>query len=143
MTTTTTQLTDLSAQALHQMAYNKPLHKDITKRTLNALVKRGLATFDGSCYWITQSGRETIGISLEASSPRARKPRAKKPIEVKHCLCCAAPTKGGNFLPGHDARLIARLATQIDSQELSLTAAVKQLDGLPRLQNKLQSRFVQ
>ena len=50
--------------------------------------------------------------SSTSRQPRARapkvpgKPGAGRPASGK-CICCGAPTKGGRFLPGHDAKWLS------------------------------------
>lgn len=40
-------------------------------------------------------------------------PREPKPAKPGRCRCCDGPTKGGLFLPGHDARYISQQAELI------------------------------
>jgi hypothetical protein len=48
--------------------------------------------------------RERLGVELDrAGIPRPR---------VGECRCCGKPTKGGNFLPGHDSRFLSRLVAE-------------------------------
>lgn len=51
----------------------------------------------------------------EAKEKKERKPAAPK---VGECVCCGGATKGGNFLPGHDARYVSeRVALVLGGQE--------------------------
>lgn len=50
----------------------------------------------------------------EFERPLEKKPRVPRPA-VGSCECCGEPTRGGRFLPGHDARLAARLVARIKS----------------------------
>lgn len=44
----------------------------------------------------------------EFERPQERRPRLPRPT-TGQCECCGEPTRGGRFLPGHDARLKSRL----------------------------------
>lgn len=61
-------------------------------------------------------GEQLTEIKAEAAARRQVKPRTPrgegKPSTGK-CLCCDEPTKGGLFLPGHDARLVSTLARDV------------------------------
>lgn len=51
---------------------------------------------------------ETAPIALPALPALPKMARTRKPKPSKPCECgCAAPTKGGRFVPGHDAVLHA------------------------------------
>lgn len=53
--------------------------------------------------------RAQVGEELdEFDRPLERKPRPPR-ATVGECECCGAATRGGKFLPGHDARLKSRL----------------------------------
>lgn len=54
---------------------------------------------------------------------RDAKFREPKAARSGACLCCGEPTKGGLFLPGHDARFIKILAARVGSGELTPTEA--------------------
>lgn len=57
------------------------------------------------------------------------------------CRCCGEPTKGGTFLPGHDARFIAHLAKIVSDGEMDRESALSALDDKPALQAKLAKRL--
>lgn len=45
-------------------------------------------------------------VQVQALPPLPKMPKAKKARPPKECGCgCGNMTKGGNFIPGHDARL--------------------------------------
>ena len=44
----------------------------------------------------------------KVSEARERAPKAPAKAKGGQCLCCGEATKGGLFLPGHDARYLAR-----------------------------------
>jgi hypothetical protein len=55
--------------------------------------------------------KEAIGPEVdEFDRPIVRPPRQPRP-SAGVCECCGSPTKGGKFLPGHDARMKSRLRT--------------------------------
>lgn len=62
-----------------------------------------------------------------------RKP-AKK---VGNCRCCDEPTKGGDFLPGHDARYVGMLIEAVRKNGRPVDWALDLLVDRPRLQAKL------
>lgn len=39
--------------------------------------------------------------------------RAKAVPKIGSCVCCGGETKGGNFLPGHDARFVSGLVKDV------------------------------
>lgn len=181
------ELNELQQQAVDLAAVNAPMPAQITKRTLRALVRRGLLTEDQAGYfWITDLGRrcatpkpkaekktrtrkptncadceirltpsrrsdseELCRYCEEASmnfnehqdgapvgthtadqpctecgtwDPTAHyapKPRVRKAPTPQDCRCgCGKQTKGGNYLPGHDARHAGQVARWIVEQNL-------------------------
>lgn len=118
------EMTKLQREALELLAYNRPLHTKITKRTINSLVKKGWATEGptGGAIWITATGREALGLKAAADPTPAPKPRpraasnnndrkSKVPVQ---CRCgCGEMTGGGNYRPGHDARHVGEIAREI------------------------------
>ena len=54
-----------------------------------------------------------------------RVPAASRPT-VGSCLCCGAPTRGGQFLPGHDAKLKSRLRGQMKRGDLDARIQLEQ-----------------
>ena len=65
----------------------------------------------------------------------------EKVVKVGKCRCCAGETKGGEFLPGHDARFVGQLAVQVVGGSASRDDAFEKLEGLPKLQAKLDARL--
>lgn len=61
---------------------------------------------------------ETANEPLDREASRTPRPTSGQ------CECCGAPTKGGRFAPGHDARLKSRLRKASDTGD---KAAYKQL----------------
>ena len=63
----------------------------------------------------------------------ARRPRESKETRTKaprtpktgSCVCCAEPTKGGMFLPGHDSRYLSRTADAVRGGVVSLDATLQ------------------
>ena len=66
-----------------------------------------------------------------------------KPARTGSCLCCGEATKGGLFLPGHDARYLARTVTEIKGgQSLDDTMTAWARQGISEaLQAKLVKRL--
>lgn len=68
-----------------------------------------------------------------------KSPKEPKPAKGGRCRCCDGPTKGGLFLPGHDARYISQQAELIVGGRQDLLVA--RLDDLsPALFVKLTKR---
>lgn len=67
---------------------------------------------------------------------------AKAAARARGCLCCGESTKGGLFLPGHDARFVAVLAGKVRAGEIEADEAQLALaDCSPALQAKLAKRL--
>lgn len=58
---------------------------------------------------------------------KAKAEKAAKVKEPTYCLCCGEPTKGGLFLPGHDARHVSTLVESVTSKNQTEAAARKSL----------------
>lgn len=54
----------------------------------------------------------------EFDRPLERKPRAPRST-VGQCECCGAATRGGKFLPGHDAKMKSRLRAAAKSGDVA------------------------
>jgi len=67
----------------------------------------------------------------ENTATEAKVKREKAPKEPTNCIHCGEPTKGGKFLPGHDARMVAELIRKaVDDKSLTQAQARAQLtDG--------------
>lgn len=77
------------------------------------------------------------------SAPRApRAPRQDRPTSGT-CRCCGEATRGGSFLPGHDARFVGRLAEMVQTKtgEWTRETALRALEDKPKLQAKLTSKL--
>lgn len=86
--------------------------------------------------------RSVVAKETPSGSPRS-KPVAVVRATAGECLCCNEPTKGGKFLPGHDARWLSRQVQAImddPSSRESVEAAVKAASDA--LHAKLTNRLV-
>lgn len=85
---------------------------------------RDCETYDPSSHWETKV---------------AERPNAKKTPKVGKCFCpCGEPTKGGNYLPGHDARHAGMLSRSVVAGDQSLEDALSKLPwGADRLEEKV------
>jgi SPP1 gp7 family putative phage head morphogenesis protein len=54
---------------------------------------------------------------------------------------CGAKTKGGNYLPGHDAKHVKHLHEAVAGGHISPESALGQLHGKPKLQSKLEAKL--
>ena len=75
--------------------------------------------------------------NLDRTKPR--KPRKSGPPKprVGSCECCGEQTKGGRFLPGHDARLAARLVQRVAQGELAAYEELERRNWLKKIPNGL------
>ena len=64
-------------------------------------------------------------IDDEFDRPLEKKPRTPRP-SVGACECCGEPTKGGKFLPGHDAKMKSRLRAAAKQGDLGAQAELEQ-----------------
>lgn len=69
------------------------------------------------------------------------KPRRSGPAKPKtgSCECCGEPTRGGRFLPGHDARLASALKKRVESGDADAYAEMKRRNWLKKLPEQLRS----
>lgn len=65
---------------------------------------------------------------------------AKAPKEPTYCVCCGEATKGGKFLPGHDARHVATLVEAVLSKNQTKAQAAKGLKDVGA-SDALQAKF--
>lgn len=88
---------------------NSPLWNQLQQCRVDSVV-RGRAIRETAARLREQVGQEPD----EFDRPLERKPRTPRST-VGACECCGAATKGGKFLPGHDARLKSRLRSAAKS----------------------------
>ena len=59
-------------------------------------------------------------MAAKTTAPAKPEPKAKKVAEPKSCTCgCEGTTKGGLFLPGHDARFSGLVSRAVLNGELT------------------------
>jgi hypothetical protein len=63
-----------------------------------------------------QMVREVLRRVSENTGTETAEKVAKAPKAPTHCLHCGEPTRGGKFLPGHDARWVAQLVLEVVDQ---------------------------
>lgn len=90
---------DCEAAIAARLAVN-PIHQVLQQALADK--RRRQAEYEAAHPELTQAKQERLA-GLRQSRPTSGS-----------CLCCGGPTKGGLFLPGHDARLVARLARSVD-----------------------------
>lgn len=61
----------------------------------------------------------------EFERPLEKKPRTPRPA-VGSCECCGAATRGGRFLPGHDAKMKSRLREAAKKGDVEASAELEQ-----------------
>lgn len=111
------------AARVQQRTAANPVFKQLQEARLEAAVRRRDDRRDQERI---RSGidpddpSEVDSFAQHRSRPPAR-PRTGK------CLCCDGATKGGRFLPGHDAKLVSRLLGQLDQGDASAWEQVLQL----------------
>lgn len=75
---------------------------------------------------IDQFFEEREEMATKTATKRAAKKAAAKPTSGK-CLCCDKATKGGKFLPGHDARYISQFVEAVISGNTTAAKAKGEL----------------
>jgi|SRR5215213_395321 len=97
--------------ALARREINRESHKAVHEGKITLAEARELGRDRGP----DDTGQASSGQD-EATERAPRKSRAPRP-----CLCsCGGTTKGGAFLPGHDARLRSELVAQIKKGDVLL-----------------------
>lgn len=96
---------------------------------------------------VAERTRTDRAAAAEAAGLPAPRPRAAGPSRPTSgaCLHCGEPTKGGKFLPGHDASYIAQAVTAIREGSVTLEATIEswELLGISEaLRAKLAKRAV-
>ena len=62
--------------------------------------------------------------ALEVLASEQHTPTVTPASKATYCICCNAPTRGGKFLPGHDARYASVLLQQFRSGEVDQRATL-------------------
>ena len=123
----TSNLSTLMIDVLASLAVGTGLPAGTTGRTTNALERRKLAVYDSIQWQITPEGRREIGVPepmpkaiaknlgfLSESGAVADKPKRVRSKKAGPCACeCGGMTGGGQFLPGHDAKLAGVVGRRI------------------------------
>lgn len=98
-------------EVLRRLNDGQPLRKKDAE-VVDSLVTRKLASRSGASVFITDAGRQAIGIDTAVHLKPKRQPK-----KVKHCGPCACgcgqTTNGGNYMAGHDARHAGVVARQV------------------------------
>jgi hypothetical protein len=106
---------NLCAIRVQQRLENAPLYRQLREcRTESATRARAI-----------RKAAEGIRSGLPADEvdefdrPQDKKPKAPKRAVAGKCECCGEPTRGGTFLPGHDAKLKSkfRIAAKAGDQK--------------------------
>lgn len=71
--------------------------------------------------------------NLERKNPKKPKRSGPPKPRVGKCECCGEATRGGRFLPGHDARLAARLVQRVSEGELAAYEELEQRNWLKKI----------
>lgn len=105
---------------------NRILEADRKERLLNEVVPEVERRFQD------QRGRiDTRERIAKPKSPGVKRKTAKQPAD---CLCeCGGQTKGGRFLPGHDAKLKSKLLAALRDSDASTADRVTALSRLEEL----------
>lgn len=91
----------------------------------------------GGAVWLQDRVESLVAVRVPVAASEAQ----ETPSAGPECLCgCGGRTKGGRYLPGHDAKHVAWQAAQVQAGTLSLEEA---LSGIPTLalHNKLAARL--
>lgn len=91
---------------------NDPIYQMIQRCKSDAAVRRRAIEQSTARMW--QGIPPDEDVLLDAMIKAKRTPRAKsEPRTPGACECCGEPTKGGRFLPGHDAKLKSVLRARV------------------------------
>lgn len=71
-------------------------------------------------------------LTAAKQSKRQKAPSVPRP-KTRACECCGEPTKGGRFLPGHDARLGSALVARVKSGDKKAYEELKARNWLKKL----------
>lgn len=89
-----------------------------------------------------EQGTDTIGGPVVRKRTVRSEAEGGRPTSGK-CLCCGDATKGGLFLPGHDARLVARLAQGVFGGTMAVDDARSTLGPCSQaLKDKFEKKLV-
>lgn len=78
-------------------------------------------------------------IAARKTQPTNRK-KAAKP-KIGKCECCGEPTRGGRFLPGHDAKLVSALMERIRSGDREAYAEIQRRCWTKKVPAKLRDKM--
>lgn len=72
---------------------------------------------------------------LEAVRKKTRAPRVSRPPKATtgSCECCGEATRGGRFVPGHDAKLASALRKRVESGDAGAYEEIKRRNWLNKL----------
>lgn len=86
------------------------------------------------------SGGEWVPTAPATAPSPSRTPSG--PAAGRPCECgCGGITGGGQFLPGHDSKLLSQIAQDLRDKKINLAQAMERLSALPKLKAKLAGRL--
>lgn len=87
---------------------------------------------------------EQVGLRLLQDEQQAKKTRVKAPWQPKVGVCecpCGGATKGGKFIPGHDAKLASLLKRRVQEGDSEAYEEIKRRNWLKKLPAALRSEW--
>jgi hypothetical protein len=82
---------------------------------------------------------DQLSLAKKKSAPRKKAPPRSTSGK---CECCGEPTRGGRFLPGHDAKLASALKKRVESGDMEAYAEMKRRNWLSKLPVALRVELV-
>jgi hypothetical protein len=121
---------------LWQMLQAVKSHSAIVRRARRLQVEDQLAQIDPTQDARVDQLTEQMFQLEQAKKAKARNPRPKPKPKTGSCECCGEPTRGGRFLPGHDAKLASALKGRVVSGDSKAFEEMKRRNWLNKLPAK-------
>jgi hypothetical protein len=130
---------------------NSPLWQKIERAKSHAALKRKAAKsdFETVVAGVPADQDELIDrmhamLDSLSGARKTRGPGRKRVVKPKSgkCECCGEPTRGGRFLPGHDAKLVSRLVEKIRAGDREAYEEMKRRNWLKKIPAKVRSALV-
>ncbi len=128
-------------------SYRDAVDAPLGPETIEALNRR-LAAGDLPTVVVPAQAREGVSPAAERATGHRGRPYTPSPSRTPSratasnaCGCGCGELCKGTFRPGHDAKLMSRLASEIRDRKLTVSEALAQLAAWPKLHAKLSGRL--
>jgi hypothetical protein len=125
---------------------NDPVWQKIQRAKSHAALKRRAQRLDQQPLLIGLAADQDEAIDRmhdfldglsDARKERGRTAPKKPKPRTGECECCGEPTRGGRFLPGHDAKLVSTLLERIRSGDDAAYAEMERRNWIKKIPAKL------